>query len=41
VFHTQTQPVLDYYAETGKLFRVDGRGAIEDVYRAAIGGLRV
>jgi adenylate kinase len=41
VFHTQTQPVLDYYAETGKLFRVDGRGAIEDVYRAAIGGLLV
>ena len=41
VFHTQTQPVLDYYAETGKLFRVDGRGTIEEVYRTAIGGLRV
>ena len=41
VFHTQTQPVLGYYAETGKLFRVDGRGTVEDVYRAAIGGLRV
>lgn len=34
VFHENTAPVIDYYAERGKLLRVQGIGDPEDVYAA-------
>ena len=32
VFHQQTQPLIDYYTRHGRLVRVDGQGAPEDVF---------
>jgi adenylate kinase len=32
VYHEQTEPLVDYYAERGLLRRVDGRGSPDDVY---------
>lgn len=31
VYAEQTEPLLDYYAEAGKLHRVDGTGSVADV----------
>ena len=31
VYEEQTQPVLDYYDDAGRLRRVDGLGSIEEV----------
>lgn len=31
VYRSQTQPLLDYYAERGKLHRVDGMGSVDEV----------
>ena len=39
VFHSQTEPVLDYYAGTGKLYRVPGDGSAEEVYAMVVEGL--
>lgn len=36
VYHEQTQPLLDYYKEKGILHRVDGTGAIDDIYKEII-----
>ncbi len=32
VYRSQTQPLLDYYAERGKLHRVDGMGSVDEVF---------
>jgi len=32
VYRRQTQPLLDYYAEHNKLLRVNGMGAVDDVF---------
>lgn len=39
VFHENTQPVIDYYAEHGELLRVDGEGDPEEVYQAILAGI--
>lgn len=31
-YRTQTEPLLDYYERTGRLQKVDGTGAIEEIY---------
>lgn len=33
VFHKQTEPLLDYYDEQGKLATVEGVGEIDDIHR--------
>ena len=32
VYRRQTQPLLDYYSERGKLHRVDGMGSMDEVF---------
>lgn len=39
VFHENTQPVVDFYAQKGLLRRVDGALEPEDVYAAIVAGL--
>ncbi|MEI6765973.1 MAG: adenylate kinase [Bacteroidota bacterium] len=34
VYNTQTLPLLDYYAEQGKLLRINGMGTVEEVFGA-------
>jgi adenylate kinase len=36
IYHEQTQPLLDYYKEKGILHRVDGTGAVDDIYKEII-----
>jgi adenylate kinase len=31
-YHAQTQPLVDYYAERGVLFRVDGNAPVDRVF---------
>ena len=38
VFHKTTQPVIEHYASSGALFRVQGIGSIEEVYAAMTEG---
>lgn len=40
VFHENTRPVIDYYADRGKLLRIDGSKEPEDVYAAILDGLK-
>ncbi len=35
-FDTATKPLLDYYAQSGRLAKVDGSGDLEDIYRAIV-----
>jgi adenylate kinase len=30
-YHDTTEPIADFYAAKGKLIRVDGQGAVEDI----------
>jgi adenylate kinase len=30
-YHTQTEPIKDYYAETGKLKLIEGTGSVEEI----------
>ena len=39
VYQRQTQPLLDYYDERGKLRRVSGMGSVEDVFDCILGVL--
>jgi adenylate kinase len=39
VYHAQTRPLLDYYDGQGKLRRVDGIGAVDDVTHRILGAL--
>ena len=39
VYRRQTQPLLDYYDERGKLERVSGMGSVEDVFERVTGVL--
>jgi len=39
VYRRQTQPLLDYYAERGKLRRVDGMGTMDEVFERIDGVL--
>ena len=34
VYHAQTQPLIEYYTEQGKLAKVDGTMSVEDVFAA-------
>ena len=36
VYHTQTQPLIDYYTKAGKLAEVDGTQNIDDVFAAIV-----
>jgi len=36
VYHTQTQPLIDYYANEGVLLNIDGTKSQEDVFKAII-----
>jgi len=40
VYVESTRPVLDYYRSTGKLLVIDGLGAIDDVNKRIVKGLR-
>ena len=40
VYFTETAPLIDYYAQKGKLLQVDGGGNIADVSRRIIAALR-
>lgn len=40
VFHENTRPVIDYYADRGKLLRIDGSKEPEEVYAAILDGLK-
>ncbi len=39
VYVEQTQPLIDYYGQTGKLVRVNGLGTVEDVSQRVAGVL--
>lgn len=39
IFFSETLRLTDYYAAQGKMLRVDGTGAIDDVTRAIVGGI--
>lgn len=41
VFHRQTEPILQFYESSGKIFRVDGNGTAEEVYARMVEGLPV
>ena len=41
VFHSQTEPILDFYLASGKIHQVDGVGSVEEVYQRMIVGLAV
>ncbi|WP_291426308.1 adenylate kinase [Deinococcus sp.] len=40
VYHEQTQPLIDYYAARGHLYRVDGVGTPDEVYARILAGMR-
>lgn len=40
VFFTQTAPLIDYYKRTGKLYEVNGVGAVEDVRKGILKALK-
>lgn len=33
VYHQQTQPLRDYYIDSGKYHRIDGQGTVDDVFQ--------
>jgi adenylate kinase len=39
LFHSETEPVIEYYREQGKLLEVDGEQDVDDVYRQILTGL--
>jgi adenylate kinase len=39
VYHQQTEPLIGFYREAGKLVAIDALGAVEDVTERAIGAL--
>ncbi|MGA1869081.1 MAG: adenylate kinase [bacterium] len=39
VYRNQTQPLIDFYKERGKLIQVDGKGVIEEVFEAIVKAL--
>jgi len=36
VYFAQTAPLIDYYAQAGKLFEVDGEGSVDEVGRRVV-----
>ena len=40
LYHQQTQPILDYYRELGKLVEIDGSGTIEEVHNLILDALK-
>ena len=36
VYHSQTQPLIDYYTKQGKMAEVDGTQDVEDVFQAIV-----
>ncbi len=41
VYHAQTEPIIDFYRVSGKVFLVNGSGSAEEVYQLMIAGLVV
>jgi adenylate kinase len=41
LFHSETEPVIEYYRKQGKLLEVDGEQDVDDVYRQILDGLNV
>ena len=39
VYHTQTQPLIDYYSARGNLLTVDGTQSLDDVFASIISKL--
>jgi len=39
VYFSETAPVIDYYAQAGKLFEVDGEGSADEVSRRIVAAL--
>jgi adenylate kinase len=39
LFHSETEPVIEYYRQQGKLLEVDGEQDVDDVYRQILEGL--
>ncbi|MFC3831995.1 MULTISPECIES: adenylate kinase [Deinococcus] len=40
IYREQTQPLIDYYAARGHLYRVDGVGGMDEVYGRIVGGMK-
>ena len=34
VYHSQTEPVVDYYRSSGKLVEINGEAGVEEVFKA-------
>lgn len=39
VYREETQPLIDYYEQRGKLYTVDGVGTLDEVYERIVAGL--
>lgn len=39
IYHAKTEPIINYYAEKGKLIKVDGIGPIEKVFENIVVGM--
>jgi adenylate kinase len=39
-FHTDVQPIVNYYKKTGRLVKVDGEKSIEDVFKGVLKALK-
>ncbi len=39
IYHRETEPILKYYAEKGKLVKVEGAETIEKVFEGAVNGI--
>lgn len=40
IYREQTQPLIDYYAARGHLYRVDGVGGMDEVYARILDGMK-
>lgn len=40
IYNEQTQPVVDFYAQTGRLVRVDGVGSMEDITARVLAAIK-
>jgi adenylate kinase len=41
IYHQQTQPIIDYYEEQGKVVHIDGRPGIEEVHQSIMASFAV
>lgn len=40
VYHTQTEPIIDYYQKKGKVLKIDGEASIEEVFNRILNELK-